>query len=139
MADAIRLLLWRWLQKRKRLRIQRRDFSLLQCEKSSNLLKILKKNENFRVILSIIVSTVIEHRVWSRLRLSTFFEVEMMALWDNDQWKKHMRMSKEVFLKLVEKSEPFIPVQQTRMRPSTPVVKRVAMTVYYLADGTSLR
>ena len=109
MADAIRLLLWRWLQKRKRLRIQRRDFSLLQCEKSSNLLKILKKNENFRVISSIIVSTVIERRVWSRLRLSTFFEVEMMALWDNDQWKKHMRMSKEVFLKLVEKSEPFIP------------------------------
>ena len=81
----------------------------------------------------------LERRVWANPHISTFFETEMLCLWNEEDWKKNVRLTKEAFFILTEKLTPFIEANTTRMRQPVTALKRVAFTVYYLADGTSLR
>nr|XP_023651694.1 putative nuclease HARBI1 [Paramormyrops kingsleyae]XP_023651695.1 putative nuclease HARBI1 [Paramormyrops kingsleyae] len=69
------------------------------------------------------------------------------AWWDNfvnesvvpEEWQENFRMSRTALLILSEKLRPNIEGKKTQMRSPVDVVKKVACTLYYLADEGQLR
>ena len=51
-----------------------------------------------------------------------------------EEWRENFRMSKNSFLLLCNKLRPFLEKQTTNMRQSISVEKKIAVTLYYLAD-----
>lgn len=57
-----------------------------------------------------------------------------------DEWKYNLRMSREVFMKLVEELRPFIsPDPRSPNRTALSAEKKLAQTLYFLKDTGSIR
>ena len=57
-----------------------------------------------------------------------------------DEWKYNLRMSREVFMKLVEEMRPFIsPDPRSPNRTAVSAEKKLALTLYFLKDTGSIR
>ena len=67
-----------------------------------------------------------------------------LCLWQGhlpeDEWKYNLRMSREVFMKLVEELRPFIsPDPRSPNQTVVSAEKKLALTLYFLKDTGSIR
>lgn len=72
-------------------------------------------------------------KVWVRPRLGGWWETTA-ATFTDDQWLQHFRVSRETFSHLCETLEPQLKRQDTTYRLCIPLQKRVALTLYKLAN-----
>ena len=56
-----------------------------------------------------------------------------------EEWRENFRMSRSSLLSLSELLRPYIELKETVMRAPIDVVKKVALTIYYLSDEGRLR
>ena len=79
-----------------------------------------------------------EKIVWQYARPQYEFEENYTTIeGDPDYWKKHFRMSKEIFLKLLRISSSFLSPDGNCLRPPIPLEKRLAVSLNWLATGNS--
>ncbi|KAK7922006.1 hypothetical protein WMY93_008908 [Mugilogobius chulae] len=79
-------------------------------------------------------------RFWVRPgRTASWWENFEMQIVLPDEWRENFRMSRSSLLSLSELLRPHIEGQSTIMRAPVDVVKKVACTLYYLADEGRLR
>ncbi|XP_061476936.1 uncharacterized protein LOC133381611 [Rhineura floridana] len=75
----------------------------------------------------------LERKVWVRQRERSWWENEVLPLWDDEMWKKHFRMSRATLFEIAWQLRPYIGRQGTNMRTPIPVEKRVAVAIWWLA------
>ncbi|XP_054826090.1 uncharacterized protein LOC129323587 [Eublepharis macularius] len=74
---------------------------------------------------------------WVFPRSSDWWENIVMVHWDDRQWMRRFRMSKSTFIELVEALRPRLHRQTTSLRVPISVERKVAVSVWWLASGTS--
>ena len=87
-------------------------------------------------------------RAWRRKRQRWVNPGRTAAWWNNlingeldeSEWKDNLRMSREDFMALVDKLQPYLSPDSESFRKDTiPLEKKIGMTIYYLKDQGSLR
>ncbi len=77
------------------------------------------------------------------IHFNNLFQIrQLQLLWDNfvinvvgpEEWVENFRMSKNSFMSLCNKLKPYKEKDMTTMRMPIPLIKRVAITIYYLVD-----
>lgn len=76
--------------------------------------------------------------IWKRFRSGSFWEDEAIFMHDQ-QFQANFRISHETFDFLLSRISWRISKRNTNMRKSIPADKRLAVTLYLLGDGSSLR
>ena len=57
----------------------------------------------------------------------------------SEEWKENLRMDRRLFDELCERLRPYLTGKNTIMRDVLPVERKVAATLYYLADESRYR
>ena len=79
-------------------------------------------------------------RFWVRPgRTSSWWDNVVNGIAVDEEWRENFRMSRTSLLALSEELRPYIDGQTTAMRAPIELVKKVALTLYYLSDEGRLR
>ena len=79
-------------------------------------------------------------RFWTRPgRSSVWWDNFVARIVVEEEWRENFRMSRNSLYALAFKLRPYIEGKETRMRSPIDVVKKVAITLYYLSDEGRLR
>ncbi|XP_048350019.1 protein ALP1-like [Sphaerodactylus townsendi] len=78
-------------------------------------------------------------RHWIGPQSHTWWDVLVMTVWTDEDWVRHFRMAKATAIYLADALRPHLERQDTNMRPAIPMLKRVAMALFYLASANSYR
>ena len=117
--------------------------SLINCQKLIlDLYRILTKHiDRQRRRVNYLLQTRRRRRrersLWTRPgRTSQYWDNFVDGKTDALAWVEDFRMSKESLVYLSEQLRPYIEGETTRMRAPVDVLKKVALTLYYLNDGS---
>ncbi|XP_054847738.1 uncharacterized protein LOC129337812 isoform X2 [Eublepharis macularius] len=80
-----------------------------------------------------------DRTVWSKTQKTDWWDNLVAGQFDDGEWVRYFRMSREAVLDLVEKLRPVLQREDTNMRAAIPVDKRVALTLWKLATSDSYR
>eukprot|EP00794_Sanderia_malayensis_P021008 gene21008-23060_t len=78
----------------------------------------------------------VEKAVWCKPRSSNWWENIVVNSFTDQDWLKNFRMKKTTFLFICEQLQPYLQKQDSNMRKSIPVHKRVAVALWGLATGS---
>ncbi|XP_077187070.1 uncharacterized protein LOC143834278 isoform X2 [Paroedura picta] len=78
-------------------------------------------------------------RVWTEKRNTGWWENFVVSAWSDEEWLANFRMTRNTFEELVSMLRGRLERQTTNMRSPIPVEKRVATTVWYLANTAPYR
>lgn len=80
-----------------------------------------------------------DRTVWSKTQRTDWWDNLLAGQFEDGEWIRYFRMSREAVLDLVEKLRPVLQREDTNMRAAIPVDKRVALTLWKLATSDSYR
>ncbi|KAL3684118.1 hypothetical protein R1sor_002140 [Riccia sorocarpa] len=72
---------------------------------------------------------------WVKPRASVWFTTHLMSSNEDERWLAALRMRRKTFLWICNRLEIHVKKQDTRLRPSIPVMVRVGATIYRLVNG----
>ncbi|KAL2612730.1 hypothetical protein R1flu_024422 [Riccia fluitans] len=72
---------------------------------------------------------------WVKPRASVWFNTHLMSSNEDERWLAALRMKRRTFLWICNSLEVHVKKQDTRLRPSIPVMVRVGATIYRLVNG----
>ncbi|KAL3680337.1 hypothetical protein R1sor_023293 [Riccia sorocarpa] len=72
---------------------------------------------------------------WVKPRASVWFTTHLMSSNEDERWLAALRMKRKTFLWICNRLEIHVKKQDTRLRPSIPVMVRVGATIYRLING----
>lgn len=81
----------------------------------------------------------VHRRWWVYPRSRDWWDSFVMEIWDDERWVQNFRMGRSTLFDLVETLRPRIERQRTTMRKPVATEKRVAMTVWWLANVVCYR
>ena len=90
------------------------------------------------VELGLLTRVTSERRDWSFPRYSLFYERTVME-WPDDIFVSRFRLTKNTFELLVNKLSPYMEREETLLRSTITVSKRVAIGLYFLASGVQYK
>ncbi|CAM5073331.1 unnamed protein product [Natator depressus] len=81
----------------------------------------------------------VECRFWARETSTDWWDRIVLQVWDDSQWLRNFRMSKDTFMELCDLLSPALRCKNTKMRAALTVEKRVAIALWKLATPDSDR
>ncbi|KAJ7332274.1 hypothetical protein JRQ81_014454 [Phrynocephalus forsythii] len=76
---------------------------------------------------------------WSYPGRSPWFHDTVLQYWDDLEWIKNFRMTRQTLFEISETLRPFLMRKDTVMRSAVPVEERVAIGIYFLASRSCHR
>uniref|UniRef100_A0A8D0DQ05 SCAN box domain-containing protein n=1 Tax=Salvator merianae TaxID=96440 RepID=A0A8D0DQ05_SALMN len=76
----------------------------------------------------------VKRRFWIYPKKQDWWENFIVSVWDDDKWLEHFRMSRSTFQEIAEELRPVLQRQVTVMRKPISVEKRLAITLWWLAN-----
>ncbi|XP_015263418.1 PREDICTED: putative nuclease HARBI1 [Gekko japonicus] len=122
------------LSRRRRERRRRTDLQALSHAPSR-----YNRRASIRAWAPVIAAHTVPRRWWVKDRSEDWWDNTVMATWIDEDWLKNFRMSRATFFELAGTLRHRLERQNTRIRPSIPVEKRLAITLWYLANQEYFR
>lgn len=87
----------------------------------------------FSLLVTAIMSTSVERRIWTRERSSVWWERIVLGEFSEEDWQQNFRVRKHTFDHICDQLRPRLNRRNTHMRRAIQVEKRVGVALWWLA------